>query len=441
MFKLFDTLTRQKADINAVNGNTINLYSCGPTVYDKAHIGNLRSFIFADTLRLALENSGVNVNWVMNITDVDDKTIKKAIAKYGPGATPAQLLELTDGYYADFIADLQKLNIDTNKIKIIKVSDVIKEIQDFVVELISLGYGYEAEDGSVYFSIEKYQKDFGDYGLLAGEKFMEGKRVNARIKNDEYDKDSLSDFALWKKHDEADGQIFWTHDKLAPGRPGWHIECSAINRIGFSGEPTDIHTGGTDLIFPHHTNEIAQSQPIAIPFVRRWAHNTFLTVDGKKMSKSLGNLFTLAEVEEKGFHPLAFKYLCLNSHYRGQMNFTWQSLQASEAGLEKLYSKLGSASADLLTPLQDDLNTPEALANLHSQGTDKKSLLALGLPAENPFKQGPIEIPEFITELSSERTKAKQDKNFALADELRKQIEDLGFTINDTPSGPEIVKK
>jgi cysteinyl-tRNA synthetase len=294
MLKLYNTLTKKIEEVP--KKDHINLYTCGPTVYNYAHIGNLRSYIMADLLYRTLKYDGYKPKWVMNITDIDDKTIKGAIAKFGQDATVENLREYTKFYLDEFLKDLGEVNVLKDEITFIRVTDVIKETQDFIVSLIDKGYAYKADDGSTYFSIEKYQKDFGDYGELVGNKFLEGKKVGARVAVDEYEKENLSDFALWKAWDKkTDGQIFWDHPQLGKGRPGWHIECSVINKIGFKGEPTDIHTGGVDLIFPHHTNEIAQSQALAGKgnFVHHWFHSEHLLVDGKKMSKSAGNFYTL----------------------------------------------------------------------------------------------------------------------------------------------------
>jgi cysteinyl-tRNA synthetase len=327
----------------------LNLYTCGPTVYNFAHIGNLRAYVFADLVYRAQKFTGQSTKWVMNITDIDDKTIKNTIDEFGNKAGVKQLKKYTDKYYRLFLQDLDKLNISRSSIKFIKVSDVISPIQDFIIKLIDKGYAYKADDGSTYFSIEKYQQDFGHYGELVGEKFLAGKKIQDRTKNDEYEKDNLSDFALWKARETdgfdkltaGDANIFWAHPVLGQGRPGWHIECSVINHVAFGDKTTDIHTGGVDLIFPHHTNEIAQSEALTgHTFVNTWLHSEHLLVDGKKMAKSDNNFYTLADLEKKGFDPLAYRYLLLQTSYKQKVNFTWESLEASAKGYQNLKNKI-----------------------------------------------------------------------------------------------------
>lgn len=328
---------------------TTNLYTCGPTVYNRAHIGNLRSYITSDIIyRITKEIKGGSIKWIVNITDVDDKTIKNTIAEFGARANVNDLKNYTNRYYQYFLQDLNKLNIKRRAIKFIKVSEVIPQIQDFIIRLIDKGYAYKAEDGSTYFSIKQYQEKFGNYGKLVGDKFLEGKQAGVSInhterrnKADEYDKDNINDFALWKARDKEDGNIFWQHPILGEGRPGWHIECSTINYLAFNGESTDIHTGGVDLIFPHHTNEIAQSEALMDKnFVHQWHHSEHLLIDGQKMSKSLGNIFTLTDIENKGFLPLSYRYLLLQANYRQQINFTWTALESAHKGYLNLQKKI-----------------------------------------------------------------------------------------------------
>ncbi|MFA5000976.1 MAG: class I tRNA ligase family protein [Candidatus Paceibacterota bacterium] len=351
----------------------LNLYTCGPTVYNLAHIGNLRAYIFADLVYRAKKFAGQNPHWVMNLTDVDDKTIRNTIEEFGKEAGIEDLKKYTEKYTEIFFDDLNKLNILIKEIEFIKVSEVIPQIQDFIVQLIEKGYAYQAEDGSTYFNIEKYQQDFGHYGALVGEKFLEGKKIGAgstgspqaRVKVDEYEKDNLSDFALWKTRDESDANIFWSHPVLGDGRPGWHIECSVINDTAFKGETTDIHTGGIDLIFPHHTNEIAQIEALFGPeavragkkFVNEWLHSEHLLVDGKKMAKSANNFYTLADLEEKGYSPLAYRYLLLQTSYKQKVNFTWASLESAQKGYENLKKKLEKIKSEISR--DETLNEPK----------------------------------------------------------------------------------
>jgi len=438
--KLYNTLAHKIEEFKPVDGKTVRLYTCGPTVYNFAHIGNLRSYIMADLLYRSLVYNGYQVQWVMNLTDIDDKTIKSAIAEHGQQATVADLRSHTDKFIQAFYADLDEVNVSRDTIRFIKVTDVIPQIQQFITDLIDKGYAYTADDGSTYFNIEKYQQDFGDYGALVGEKFLEGKKVGARVKVDEYDKENLSDFALWKAWDEADAQIFWDHPRLGKGRPGWHIECSVINNIAFSGQPTDIHTGGVDLVFPHHTNEIAQSQPMYKPFTRHWFHSEHLLVDGKKMAKSANNFYTLRDLKEKlNGAGLALRYLFLQSHYKTRQNFTLGSLQAARNGLRHLNNLVGEQSAEpavnLKKFLDDDLNIPQALGDAevrdHLLNADKIFGLKLGQNAT-------LQIPAEIQQLVEQREQARLAKDFAKSDELRKKIEAAGYLVEDTPAGQKV---
>ena len=458
--RLYNTLSREIEEFKPAPGNTVNLYTCGPTVYESAHIGNLRSYIFSDVLRRTLKYNGYKVNWVMNITDIDDKTIKRTVDKYGPTATPKELREYTDKYFEEFKKDLESVNIptDSENITFIKVSDKIEEIKNFIKELMKAGFAYKTDDG-VYFSIEKYQEKFGDYGDLVGKGFLEGKKTGARVKVDEYEKENLSDFALWKKRDESDGNIFWEDEELGEGRPGWHIECSVINKIAFGGAATDIHTGGIDLIFPHHTNEIAQSQPIYNPFVRYWAHCEHLLVDGKKMAKSAGNFYTLKDLEKEFPNAgMAFRYLTLLTNYRKQMNFTMEALKGTGSALKHLgEERLNKPSTknidaaeqlerDFKENLNDDLNTAKALGNLwkligneNIGGNTGKFTDALGIEFLSAEKD--VEIPFKVKELADEREKCRRNEQFIDADRLRKEIDALGFIVEDTAEGPAIKPK
>lgn len=443
MLNLYNTLSRKIEPISAnETDQTIRMYTCGPTVYNYAHIGNLRSFISADLLYRTLKFNGLKVDYVMNITDVDDKTIQGTITEFGAGATVENLKTYTDKYLELFLNDLKAVNIDASNIRFIRVSEVIPQIQEFILKLIEKGYAYNTDDG-VYFSIEKYQADFKDYGALVGEKFLEGKKIGARVSVDEYDKDNLSDFALWKKHTEADGQIFWDHEILGKGRPGWHIECSVINKVAFGEHEIDIHTGGIDLIFPHHTNEIAQSQPLG-PFVKHWMHAEHLQVADEKMAKSKNNFYTLRDVEEKGFTGLDLRYLYLQSHYKTQSNFSWETLESSHTALVKLKNSVGSSEnipedSNFTKAINNDLNTAKALA---SAWEDKDSLLAydavLGLKLD---EKTTVEIPPAVQELLDARKVARDSKDFAKSDELRDQIAQLGFEVKDTGEGQEVIKQ
>jgi len=444
MLKLYNTLTKKIEEVP--KKDHINLYTCGPTVYNYAHIGNLRSYIMADLLYRTLKYDGYKPKWVMNITDIDDKTIKGAIAKFGQDATVENLREYTKFYLDEFLKDLGEVNVLKDEITFIRVTDVIKETQDFIVSLIDKGYAYKVEDGSTYFSIEKYQKDFGDYGELVGNKFLEGKKVGARVAVDEYEKENLSDFALWKAWDKnTDGQIFWDHPQLGKGRPGWHIECSVINQIGFKGEPTDIHTGGVDLIFPHHTNEIAQSQALIGKgnFVHHWFHSEHLLVDGKKMSKSAGNFYTLKEVMAKGATGQDFRYSMLASSYRAQQNFTWESVQAAHMAISKIFGFIPSDKTEQkvgssFEAIDNDLNIPGALG-LFWKVKSSTEIVGDVFGIKNQLVNEAVPIG--VEDLVNDRKLAKGQKDFKKSDEIRKQIEALGYEVMDTPDGQKIKKK
>lgn len=436
---LYNTLTKKVEAIEPADGKTIRLYTCGPTVYNNVHIGNMRSYIMADLLYRTLIFDGYKVEYAMNITDVDDKTIASTVAEFGAEASVEDLNTFTTRYLNTFLEDLASVNIDAKNIKIIRVSEVIPQIQDFILELLEKGFAYQTDDG-VYFSIEKYQAAFGDYGTLVGEKFLEGKKVGARVAVDEYEKENLSDFALWKAHSHADRNIFWEHPVLGKGRPGWHIECSVINRVAFGDNAIDLHTGGVDLIFPHHTNEIAQSQPLG-PFVKHWMHAEHLMVEDNKMAKSKQNFYTLRDLEAKGFSGLDLRYLYLQSNYRTQQNFTWDSLEASKAALKKLK---GSAAEDdelneeFSSAINNDLNTAQALATVWEQKNNfAKYDEVLGLKLNEKVS---TEIPSEVQTLLDARQSARDAKDFAKSDELRDEIAKLGFEVKDTSKGQQVNK-
>lgn len=441
MLNLYNTLTRKIEELSPTDGKTIRMYTCGPTVYNYVHIGNLRSYISADLLYRTLKFNGYDVDYVMNITDVDDKTIKATIAQFGPNATVANLREYTDQFLEAFLKDLSAVNIDSSSIKMIRVADVILEIQEFILKLIEKGYAYHTDDG-VYFSIEKYQADFHDYGVLVGEKFLEGKKIGARVAVDEYDKEDLSDFALWKAHTEDDAQIFWDHEVLGKGRPGWHIECSVINKVGFGENEIDVHTGGVDLIFPHHTNEIAQSQPLG-PFVKHWMHPEHLQVADEKMAKSKQNFYTLRDIEAKGFSGLDLRYTFLQSHYKTQANFSWESLESSHTALQKLKNSIDNYQHDdghshFLNAINNDLNVSVGLASIWNKKQDAiKSDEVLGLKLNEKTE---LEIPSEVQALLDERQQARDSKDFAKSDQLRDEIAKLGFTVKDTNEGQQLNK-
>jgi cysteinyl-tRNA synthetase len=469
-FAFFNTLNREIQEFKPADKQEVRLYTCGPTVYNNAHIGNFRAYISADILKRALGFNGYDVNWVMNITDVDDKTIANTIKEFGAAANVDNLKEFTNRYYQSFLADLKKVNIDAKDISFVKVTEKIADIQEYIVKLIEKGYAYKTEDGSTYFSIEKYQKEFGDYGNLVGSKFLEGKKIGARVKVDEYDKENLSDFALWKAHGDDDANIFWDHRVLGKGRPGWHIECTLINYLKFP-KGTDIHTGGIDLLFPHHTNEIAQAQALYRPFVNYWMHSDHIQVNNTKMAKSAGNFMLLKDLEEQKIsNGLAYRFLVLQSHYRSKLNVTAESLAAAKIGYEGLIKTLsgyrdqlkdydpnvGEADEHYLElftgALNDDLNTAECVSLIYKVvGSDlpvsaKLQTIyrfdeALGLDLENQkavAKAAAADLPEQAKQLATRRDQARKDKDYSLSDQLRSELENLGYTVEDSPEGTKL---
>jgi cysteinyl-tRNA synthetase len=471
MLKLYNSLTLKKENFEPLKDKKVGLYTCGPTVYDYAHIGNLRSFVFADILQRALKYNDFRVIWIMNITDVDDKTIKNSGAQYPDIPQKEALLKFTGGYEKIFWQDLKKLNIEKPD-KTPRATEFIPQMQELITKIVDAGYGYE-KDGSFYFDVAKYaKKSKSKYGQLIR---LDTKRLRAgtRMLSDEYEKEDLQDFVLWKaaKKDEPSWDFNY-QGKNYRGRPGWHIECSAMSKE-YLGIPLDIHTGGVDLKFPHHENEIAQSVAgygVKKP-VNFFLHNEHVLVDGQKMSKSLKNFYTLKDLEEKNFSPLAYRYFVLNSHYRSKLNFTWQGLEAAQNALNNLYSEYRTLFHEIvsretheirsrgiikerkyyrqkfLSAINDDLNTPQALAVMwdlikdNSLPTkDKKNLL---LDFDRVFGLGlskikPVEIPEKIKKLAEQREKFRQEKKWQEADEVRKKIEALGYKIEDTDKKPEI---
>src|SRR6266446_3296409 len=331
--KLFNTLTRAVQEFVPLDsaGRKVGMYCCGPTVYDFAHIGNWRTFIFGDLVRCYLEFKGYAVQHVMNITDIDDKIIKRV------HETKTSLREFTGTFEAAFFDDLKKLNCRRPH-RTPRATEHIQGIIGLIEKLITRGLAYKAQDGSVYFSIEKYRGSGGHYGQLVKLNFDE-MRVGERVRSDDYEKEAAADFALWKARAPEDGEVFWP-SPWGEGRPGWHIECSAMS-MELLGPSFDVHLGGEDLIFPHHEDEIAQSegagvQPEGRRFVQYWLHGAHLLVEGKKMSKSLGNFFALRDLLAKGFSGREIRYLLLTAHYRETFNFTLEGLQAAKAALMRL---------------------------------------------------------------------------------------------------------
>jgi len=445
---LYNTLSRAKEEFKPIDSGVVKMYHCGPTVYDYAHIGNLRSFVFADILRRTIEYIGLEVRQVMNITDIDDKMIKRSKEE---GVT---LGDLADKYTGYFLNDLDALNIKHPHV-ISKATEHINDMVALIEKLLTKGMAYKAEDGSVYFSVSTFKH----YGALARLENIELKKGEHTV-SDEYEKENVQDFALWKAWTSDDGDVYW-ETSLGKGRPGWHIECSAMS-MKYLGEEFDIHTGGHDLIFPHHTNEIAQSEGITgRPFVHYWLHNEFITVNSKKMSKSLGNIIILNDIIKKGFSPLAYRYWLLTAHYRSLANFTWEALEGAQKALQNLYEQYKSLGEEIgevheeyrerfIRVINDDLNTPQALALLWELIKDKTldsdckkatmldfdRVLGLGLN-----KQHTQPVPLDVFELVAKREEARKKEDWQKADELRKKIEKQGYLVNDTSQGPKVKKE
>lgn len=448
--KLFNTLGRRWEVFTPIDASEVKIYSCGPTVYDYPHLGNYRAYLAADILKRALIYNGYKVKQVMNITDVDDKTIKNA------QAAGKSLSEFTNFYTQAFFRDRDTLNILPATIYT-KASDYIPQMVKLIEELLAKNYAYKTTEGNVYFSIQSY----AEYGQLAQVKpgNLETNAAGRLNLNDEYEKESVQDFALWKAWTSEDGEVYW-ETSLGKGRPGWHIECSAMSMENL-GQHFDIHTGGVDNIFPHHENEIAQSQcATGHQFVNYWLHNEWLLVEGKKMAKSAGNFYTLRDILEKGYSPLAYRYLTLTTHYRKPLNFTWESLSAAQTALTRLQDKLleieeggevdKNYNKKFTEALAEDLNAPQALSilwevmndKLLSPANQKATALkfdeVLGLDLAKVKK---LEVPEEVKKLLAEREEARQSKDFARADQLRAQIDSLGYSLDDTPSGPKLKQK
>jgi len=435
--KIYNTIDRKIEEFVPQNDKKVSMYTCGPTVYDIPHIGNLRKYICDDLLYRTLKANGYQVKRVMNVTDVDDKTIKRS------GGDKQKFDKLTAELTEIFFDNLRELNIIKPEI-ITRATEYIKDMVLLVKDLLKKGYAYRSEDGSIYFSIAKFK----NYGKLSGLDKRELK-VGARVSQDEYEKENPADFALWKAWDEQDGEVYW-ETELGKGRPGWHIECSAMSMKEL-GETIDIHTGGVDNIFPHHENEIAQSEAkTGTRFVNFWVHNEHLLVDGKKMSKSLNNFYSLEDIKTKGFDPLDFRYFVLGAHYRSKINFTWNGMEAAKNAREKLKRfvqdnlEVGSEYCQIYTKrfyskLNNDLASPEALAVVWELVRDnKKSLgkkiatlkklddevLGLGL-----FEK--MAIPKKIVELAESRKKARIEKDYKKSDELRDYLSNMGWDIED----------
>jgi cysteinyl-tRNA synthetase len=457
--RIFNTLTREKEQFKPINPGKVGIYTCGPTVYDYAHIGNFRAFIFEDLLKRWLEYRDLKVTHIMNLTDVDDKTIKGSQKQQKP------LRQYTNLYADAFFEDIKILNIKLATVYP-RATDHIREMVELIKTLLQKDYAYKGEDGSIYFAVSK----FPQYGKLSHIKVSELK-VGARVSQDEYAKEEAQDFALWKAWSCQDGDVYW-ETELGKGRPGWHIECSAMS-MKYLGETFDIHCGGVDNMFPHHENEVAQSEAATgKPFVHYWMHNEHLLVEGKKMAKRTGNFYTLRDLLGRGLDPLAIRYLLLSTHYRQQFNFTFEGLEAAKGAIERIVNlqrRLKDANgkgeseeiAKLIENTQacfgaamdNDLDVSLALASLFDFVREINNLLdanalsgqeaaqVLSVIASFDSVLGVIpqekeeELPFEAKELIRKREEARKTKDWKTADTLRQQLKAMGFVVEDTAQG------
>ncbi len=459
--QLYNTLTHSKEEFKPIDPNEVRIYSCGPTVYSYAHIGNFRTYVFMDSLRRVLKYNGYNLKHVMNITDVGHLTsdadtgedkMEKAAKKEGKNP-----YEIAEFYTKAFMDDMHKLNIDMPNI-ISKATDNIPEMLEMVKEIIKNGYAYETSKG-IYFDVSKLDQ----YPVLSNNK-LEGQEAGARIEVDP-EKRNPYDFAIWIKAPE-NHMMKWD-SPWGPSYPGWHLECSAMSRK-FLGPKFDIHTGGVDHIPIHHENEIAQSKGATgqIP-ANYWMHCEFLLIDGGKMSKSLGNIYTLKTLAENGIEPLAYKLFCFSSHYRNKLNFTFEGVKSYQKALERLRngyekhltgtatvqeSKLKEYENKFHEAINDDLNIPLAMSTVwevireENKSVQYAKLIekfdeVLGLDLKNYKKyQTKVDVPEEVQKLVEKRTLARKEKNWAESDKLRDEIKNLGYSVKDTANGVEIEK-
>lgn len=457
--RFYNTLTQRVEEFTPLHDNEVRMYTCGPTVYNFAHIGNLRTFTFEDILRRWLQARGYKLKHVMNITDVEDKIIRNAVAQ---GKT---IEEYTSTYTQAFLEDTALLRLQPPEIYA-KATEHIDEMAQAIQTLEDKGFTY-LSDGSVYYRISK----FPEYGKLSHNDFS-GIRAGARVDVDEYDKADARDFVLWKAKKE--GEPSW-NEPIGDGRPGWHIECSVM-AMKYLGETLDIHAGGVDLIFPHHENEIAQSEAITgKPFARYWLHSEHLSIDMQKMSKSLGNIYTLRDLMGMGYTPESLRYLLASVPYRKKLNFTLEGLSAAATSIDRLRNfklrlettkfaegsdsgmaaRIAAAREAFDAALDDDLNTAEALAAIFEFVRDANTAMdsdhfrvgdtgpALELLARfdsvfdvlrSSVQAGSISDSD-VESLIAERTQSKKTRNFARADEIRKQLMDAGIVLEDTKEG------
>ena len=458
--RFYNTINRKKVEFKPITPGTVKLYTCGPTVYDTAHIGNFRTFIFEDLLKRFLVFKGYEVYHVMNITDVDDKTIKRAITE------EITINELTLKYTEEFMNDIKSLKILPAD-KYPRATDHIDEMIKMIQALEENGYAYETEDHSVYFRLDAYDS----YGQLT-QIDLNQQRANERIINDEYSKDNPQDFALWKARDDDDGKIYW-ESPWGRGRPGWHIECSAMS-IKYLGNHFDIHCGGVDNIFPHHENEIAQSvSATQEPFENYWMHSEYLQIQGDKMSKTLGNYYKISDLISEGFTAEEIRFTLLSAHYRSKLDFSLKQKQEARTTIQRITdfqqrllelkdsseteSSIPDEFEEFVAALDDDLDTPKAFAiffgwirsmnKLLDRGEFKFSQINGGLDFIEKFDDlfaiipDAESIPQNIYDLIKKREKARLKQDWKTADKIRNQLYQEGWLVADSPSGPKVRSK
>ena len=455
--RLFDTLTRESRELAPLDGETFRFYCCGPTVYGPAHIGNFRTFVLQDVLRRVLETAGMKTLHVRNITDVDDKTIRDSVAA---GRT---LSDFTAEWRDKFHADCEALNCRAPHIEPSAVEHIPQQIT-MIEQLVEKGHAYASDDGSVYFKISSFP-EYGKLSRLDTRELELGKTQATRSSSDEYEKGSAADFVLWKARREEDGENYWS-SPWGEGRPGWHLECSAMI-LEYLGESFDLHSGGVDLVFPHHENEIAQSRcSCGGDFANHWFHTTHLLVDGGKMSKSLGNLYTLEMLAAEGWSAAEVRYVLIGAHYRKPLNFSFDSLSAAREAMLKLAegrkiladkaeatSEGWGGFSDAWKKLTFDLNTPGALGAVFKRLKKAKGLSpeeaadnlagfdrvmeALGLQIE-VLEDIEIVVPDDVRSLADKRAEVRAAKDWAASDTLRDELKAAGWVVKDTADGYEL---
>lgn len=474
MLKIYDPITKAVREFEPIDPERVGMYGCGPTVYNYVHLGNLRAYVFVDLVKRYLQYSGYDVQHVMNITDVDDKTIK------GSRAAGESLKVFTDKYLAAFLEDLDKMNILLPDM-MPKATDHIEEMVSLIETLEQKGYAYRA-DGSIYFRIAKFPK----YGELVGLENQELKEnAEGRLSEaDEYGKEDANDFVLWKGYRDEDGEVYWD-TRIGKGRPGWHIECSAM-AMKYLGESFDIHCGGVDLMFPHHVNEIAQSEAATGKrFVNHWMHNAHVIVDGQKMSKSLGNFYTLRDIMEKGYDPLLLRIMLIKTHYRNVFDFAFDAFEEAKAIADRFVQFMLSIDSvtnieyndvdieamvteyrgRFIDALDDDLNISTALAVLFDYMNEvNKHMDVINTEQAKNIKMFMLELDEVLgfigelfdryrleltkridaadaDELVRQRAVARKEGDYARSDEIRDELASHGLMIDDTKQGPIIKLK